>query len=73
MGTVGEGWGVERGTVPSSVAKRMVGSVGEGMVRVWGVGVGGVGRERIKPFFLQKTCIIPLSGFFASLFWLFII
>ncbi len=30
-------------------------------------------RERIKPFFLQKTCIIPLSGFFASLFWLFII
>lgn len=42
MGTVGEGWGVERGTVPSSVAKRMVGSVGEGMVRVWG---GGSGRR----------------------------
>ncbi len=35
--------------------------------------LGVVIRERIKPFFLQKTCIIPLSGFFASLFWLFII
>jgi hypothetical protein len=40
VGTVGRGGGrvggVERGTVPSSVAKRMVGSVWEGMVRVWG-------------------------------------
>jgi len=25
-------------------------------------------RVRIKPLFLQKACIISLSGFFASLF-----
>ncbi len=29
-------------------------------------------RARIKPLFLQKACIIPLSGFFALLFWFFI-
>ncbi len=28
-----------------------------------------VPRERIKPSFLQKTCLKPLSGFFASVFW----
>jgi len=39
----------------------------------WDVSEDAIRRERIKPFFLQKTCIIPLSGFFASLFWLFII
>ena len=33
---------------------------------------GDTGRARIKPLFLQKACIIPLSGFFASLFWFFI-
>jgi len=67
VGTVGEGWGVERGTVPSSVAKRMFGSVGEGMVRVWGGGSerrgGGFVLVRRRGYFRSpEGQVLPSGG-----------